>query len=256
VHNNPIRYKDPTGHAVVGGNGGPGYAQLANKLGEKISSAVDSVKNFFSGGGQIKVNAENKLNQAKGNNTKFQKGDVSPSGNGIIKDIFEYKASERYPNDHSGKVYITESNKEPNTKFWEKFEGKLEHWYKKDILSKEKSETMFDIGKNKHRSGASDFYGPGSDFKIKRAGLSAGYGGRIDVETADGKIVTLGHFTEISSKIMDAAKSGDSLPAGTYLGETYSTIGSSSGPHVHGEGKKGIISEHRDQTLKSLIKKE
>jgi hypothetical protein len=48
--NNPIIYKDPTGHLIAGGNGGPGYAQLAEKLGEKISSAVDSVKNFFGGG--------------------------------------------------------------------------------------------------------------------------------------------------------------------------------------------------------------
>ena len=95
---------------------------------------------------------------------------------------------------------------------------------------------MFDITVKGDRNGESDFYGPNEDFKIKFAGLSSGYGGAIILELSDNRNVLLGHFTEMSSEVIDAYKSGEKLKAGTYLGNTSRLIGSSSGAHVHGEG--------------------
>ncbi len=249
VKGNPIVYKDPTGHEAYGDDGNWAGIDSSGDQGV-IESGVNSGDKS-----SAKKSVENGLQKAKGKANRFSEGNISPSGNGVIKQIIEYKPSGKYPNDHAGKVYITETKEEPNTKFWKQFRGKLEHWYKKGVLSKEKSLTMFDIGKNKHRKGKSDYYGPAKKFKIKRAGLSKGYGGRVDIELSDGTIVTLGHFTEINSKVMKASKSGEYLPAGTYLGETFQKIGSSSGPHVHGQGKN-LIPLHRDKTLDKLINDE
>jgi hypothetical protein len=230
------------------------------RINNAINSAVNTVKSWFGGGGQTKVNTESTLNNAKGSKGTFNLGDKSPSGNGIIKEILGYKPNGDYPNDNAGNVYITDSNKADNKKFWKQFEGNLSHWYDESIitkgprkgqqvLSKDLSEYMFDISNKKHRGGQGDYFGPNSEFTVKYAGLIPGYGGAMVLGDKKGNQYTLGHFSEINSKVMDAYKSGKPLSPGTYLGETNSTIGSSTGPHAHGQ----TTSMKRDKMLENFI---
>jgi len=55
----------------------------------------------------------------------------------------------------------------------------------------------------------------------------------INIFLPEGRVISLGHFTDISEEIINASSLWTSLPAGTFLGYTDSIIGLSTGAHLH-----------------------
>ena len=58
-------------------------------------------------------------------------------------------------------------------------------------------------------------------------------GGAVFASLADGTTFGFGHMGEISARVVKAAKSGEELPAGTWLGSCKIAIGVTTGPHCH-----------------------
>jgi len=235
-------YKDPTGHDTYYDK----FGKQVNKT-DKGDDAYMFMKNNSSAPTKmkdieaVKKKGEENLQKAKDSkekaaaNKEYKIGDVSPSGKGIIVDKVKYTPGGKYPNDNPGTVYIIDTKEKPKPEFWSQFKGNTaEHW------TTSGSENMVDVADAK-RNGQSSWYGPASDFKVNgAAGNVAGFGGAMFLGLKDGTTVTQGHFTEINKEVIDAAKDGKTLPAGTYLGETRGTIGSSTGPHMHGQAKNVV----------------
>lgn len=96
------------------------------------------------------------------------------------------------------------------------------------------------------RGGQTDWYGPNTDFIVVGAGTMNGYGGYVDIGIGNVLIVRMGHLTEINEKVYNVRSTGQQLPAGTFLGRTRFTIGSSSGPHLHiiGRDSRGPVNRN------------
>ncbi|MCG6143036.1 TIGR04388 family protein [Leptospira bandrabouensis] len=95
-----------------------------------------------------------------------------------------------------------------------------------------------------------EWTGPNEPFKVIRAGIENRYGGAVTIEFKDGRRILFGHFDQLSSEIMNAYRTGEELPAGTYLGRIESQIGNSSGAHLHIEDPRQKAD--RDTLLKWL----
>ena len=97
------------------------------------------------------------------------------------------------------------------------------------------------------------WYGPASDFKVVNAGVMSPYGGVVDIQLSNGQKVRMGHFDKINVDVMNAYRKGESLPAGTYIGETGSKIGFTTGAHLHIKSLDQKFT--RQQVLKWMQKK-
>jgi N-acetyl-anhydromuramyl-L-alanine amidase AmpD len=82
-------------------------------------------------------------------------------------------------------------------------------------------------------------FGPGKPFKVLDKFVWMQTGGAVFCTIADGTTVGFGHMGEISHRVWKAAKSGEELPAGTWLGSCKTIIGVTTGPHCHMQGWDG-----------------
>jgi len=82
-------------------------------------------------------------------------------------------------------------------------------------------------------------FGPGKPFKVLDKFVWMQTGGGVFCTLEDGTTIGFGHMGEISHRVWKAAKSGEELPAGTWLGSCKTVIGVTTGPHCHMQGWDG-----------------
>ena len=104
-------------------------------------------------------------------------------------------------------------------------------------------------------------FGPGKPFKVLDRFVWNQTGGAVFCSLADGTTIGFGHMGEISHRVWKAAKNGEELPPGTWLGSCKTVIGVTTGPHCHMQGWDGpknvLASRHalkRDVFLPRLKK--
>ena len=159
--------------------------------------------------------------------------------------------------DHPGTIVFVKQQFEPDPEAWEECVCPPHTHFAPTVCA--------DLNGNakgyKHLSPVQVF-GPDKPFKVVDKFMWGQTGGAVFAALADGTTIGFGHMGEINHAVYKAAKSGEELPAGTWLGSCKSTIGVTTGPHCHMQGwdrpenvLKPVHGLKRDVFLPKLKKK-
>ncbi len=257
---NPIIYKDPTGHSVSGswntGGASGSWASAGEKISNAFSSAVNSVKNFFSGNNQNEYNNQQRIKN-------INQGKVTKSGSFTVEKTINYPGGgPPYTyTDNKGKVRQIE-NKGANIDIISgDFYKNPDQWNNmKDFKDKPHykggpdRKNMVDLT-TEHSSNMA-WWGPNDKFKVNNVVIGEqGSGTRISISTLDEKgnikgTVDLVHMTKINKEIIDAQSSGKKLDAGTFVGFTDREVGYNIGTHLHVQADPSKNREYIQNTMR------